>query len=113
MDYMGISDTIWEQYSSLTNELSKYRYGSEEFKEAAAKGTAFEREQILAGNKNFIDVNVIDPLCELAQAGFDDDYTKEILVDYIAWFKQNGFTQYVSEILKWASTEVREVLEQV
>lgn len=112
MGYMGIADAVWAQYNALTGELSKRRYGSTEYKEIAAKITSFERQQILDGNRNFAELNVVDPLCDMVQGGIDDAYTKEVLVGYIVWFKQNGFNQYADEILKWAPAEAREVLAQ-
>ena len=111
MGYMGIASEVMEKYDALISQLPNYHRGSEEYKAIAAQITSFERQQILNGNKNFAAYNVIDPLCDMAHAGIDDDYTKEILVDYIVWFKQNGFTEYVNEILKWASADAREVLE--
>lgn len=111
MSYMGIASEVMEKYNALISQLPNYRRGSDEYKEIATQITNFERQQILNDNKNFAAFNVIDPLCDMAQAGIDDDYTKEILVDYIAWFKQNGFTEYVNKILKWASADAREALE--
>ena len=93
MGRLGIEDAFWAKYNELLDERARLRYGSMEYKEVAVKLIDLERQQIVAGNESFAELNVIDPLCNVVLEGINDDYTKEVIVSYIVWFKQNGFRQ--------------------